>query len=89
MPPSYSQGEPSRAPPPRHAHARHPSSGAPEEATAGVGSSDDRQGHHLPRPRKTSITGASGTWNLGKTIGAGSMGKVKLARKADGLEQVT
>ena len=40
------------------------------------------------RPRKTSIHGSSGAWNLGKTIGAGSMGKVKLARKVDGSEQV-
>lgn len=38
--------------------------------------------------RKTTIKGESGTWILGKTIGAGSMGKVKLARKSDGSEQV-
>lgn len=49
---------------------------------------DPRQLHHMQRSRKTSIHGPSGTWNLGKTIGAGSMGKVKLARKADGSEQV-
>ncbi|KAF8542088.1 hypothetical protein BDD12DRAFT_729996 [Trichophaea hybrida] len=49
---------------------------------------DPRQLHHVQRPRKTSIHGPSGTWNLGKTIGAGSMGKVKLARKADSTEQV-
>ncbi|KAI5855674.1 kinase-like domain-containing protein [Tricharina praecox] len=52
----------------------------------------DEAGRQVPhaqqRPRKTSIQGPSGTWNLGKTIGAGSMGKVKLARRADGSEQV-
>ncbi|KAI9827559.1 MAG: serine/threonine-protein kinase KIN2 [Thelocarpon impressellum] len=38
--------------------------------------------------RRTTITGQSGTWALGKTIGAGSMGKVKLAKKTDTGEQV-
>ncbi|KAI9893534.1 MAG: serine/threonine-protein kinase KIN2 [Vezdaea aestivalis] len=38
--------------------------------------------------RRTTITGQSGTWVLGKTIGAGSMGKVKLAKKPDTGEQV-
>ena len=50
---------------------------------------DPRQPQHVHRARKTSIQGDSGVWNLSKTIGAGSMGKVKLARKADGSEQVT
>lgn len=53
---------------------------------------DDRQtGSHQnpPRQRKTTIHGATGTWVLVKTIGAGSMGKVKLARRHDGSEQVT
>ena len=33
--------------------------------------------------KRTTIEGQSGVWTLGKTIGAGSMGKVKLAKKAD------
>jgi hypothetical protein len=37
---------------------------------------------------RTTIPTQSGKWILGKTIGAGSMGKVKLARKEDGSEQV-
>uniref|UniRef100_A0A8H7N820 Protein kinase domain-containing protein n=1 Tax=Bionectria ochroleuca TaxID=29856 RepID=A0A8H7N820_BIOOC len=37
---------------------------------------------------RTTIPTQSGKWILGKTIGAGSMGKVKLARKEDGGEQV-
>ncbi|KAK7975949.1 Glutaminyl-peptide cyclotransferase [Apiospora arundinis] len=40
------------------------------------------------RTTRTSIPTQSGKWILGKTIGAGSMGKVKLARKEDGTEQV-
>jgi hypothetical protein len=40
------------------------------------------------RTSRTSIPTQSGKWTLGKTIGAGSMGKVKLARKEDGTEQV-
>jgi len=32
--------------------------------------------------KRTSVTGRSGTWLLGKTIGQGSMGKVKLAKHA-------
>jgi hypothetical protein len=38
---------------------------------------------------RTTIPTQSGKWILGKTIGAGSMGKVKLARKEDGGEQVS
>jgi hypothetical protein len=34
------------------------------------------------------ITGPSGQWILGKTIGAGSMGKVKVAKKVGTDEQV-
>ncbi|CZT07867.1 related to serine/threonine-specific protein kinase KIN1 [Rhynchosporium agropyri] len=37
---------------------------------------------------RTTIPAATGNWVLGKTIGAGSMGKVKLARKVEGGEQV-
>lgn len=40
------------------------------------------------RTSRTSIPTQSGKWILGKTIGAGSMGKVKLAHKEDGTEQV-
>ncbi|RDW71910.1 non-specific serine protein kinase [Coleophoma crateriformis] len=37
---------------------------------------------------RTTIPAPTGNWILGKTIGAGSMGKVKLARRAEGGEQV-
>lgn len=38
--------------------------------------------------RRTMITTPSGQWALGKTIGAGSMGKVKLAKNVETGEQV-
>ncbi|KAJ6145430.1 hypothetical protein N7470_009325 [Penicillium chermesinum] len=38
--------------------------------------------------RRTTITTPSGQWALGKTIGAGSMGKVKLAKNMETGEQV-
>ena len=42
-----------------------------------------------PAPRKrTYVTCSTGTWILGKTIGQGSMGKVKLAKNQDTGEQV-
>ena len=47
----------------------------------------DRQGGQQNK-RRTTITGQSGQWALGKTIGAGSMGKVKLAKKLETGEQV-
>ncbi|KUJ20655.1 Pkinase-domain-containing protein [Mollisia scopiformis] len=37
---------------------------------------------------RTTIPASTGNWVLGKTIGAGSMGKVKLARRIEGGEQV-
>ncbi|RMZ77337.1 hypothetical protein DV737_g4389, partial [Chaetothyriales sp. CBS 132003] len=37
--------------------------------------------------RRTSIKSPTGTWALGKTIGQGSMGKVKLAKNIDNDEQ--
>ena len=38
--------------------------------------------------RRTSIATSTGTWLLGKTIGQGSMGKVKLAKNLETGEQV-
>lgn len=42
-----------------------------------------------PSKSRTTIPAATGNWVLGKTIGAGSMGKVKLARRVEGGEQVS
>lgn len=53
----------------------------------------DATSHAMPPTsggrRRTTITTSTGTWQLGKTIGAGSMGKVKLARNQDTGEQVS
>lgn len=51
----------------------------------------DAGSHGIPPTggrRRTTITTSTGTWMLGKTIGAGSMGKVKLAKNAETGEQV-
>lgn len=58
--------------PPQHATA----TSAPAAAAAAA-----------PR-RRTTITTPTGQWALGKTIGAGSMGKVKLAKNMETGEQV-
>jgi serine/threonine protein kinase KIN1/2 len=46
-------------------------------------------GHPSMGRRRTSITTTTGTWSLGKTIGQGSMGKVKLAKNIETGEQVS
>lgn len=38
---------------------------------------------------RTVIPAQTGNWILGKTIGSGSMGKVKLARRVEGQEEVS
>ena len=38
--------------------------------------------------RRTTVEATTGTWELGKTIGAGSMGKVKLAKNKKTGEEV-
>jgi hypothetical protein len=48
---------------------------------------ESRHGGKAARSR-TTIPAQTGNWVLGKTIGAGSMGKVKLARRVEGGEQV-
>lgn len=44
--------------------------------------------HRSSGKSRTTIPAQTGNWVLGKTIGAGSMGKVKLARRVEGGEQV-
>lgn len=56
---------------------------ASQHATATSGAQVPTQ----PR-RRTTITTPTGQWALGKTIGAGSMGKVKLAKNMETGEQV-
>lgn len=82
-------------------HQRHSSTqGHQRESTDMAGtvvadraadSSHSATGNHGPvQPRRrTTITTPTGQWALGKTIGAGSMGKVKLAKNMETGEQVT
>jgi hypothetical protein len=48
----------------------------------------DASASTTPKRRTTITAPATGQWSLGKTIGAGSMGKVKLAKSATTGEQV-
>lgn len=61
------------------------SSGPPQ---AGSGAQVHSAASAAPK-RRTMITTPSGQWALGKTIGAGSMGKVKLAKNMETGEQVS
>jgi serine/threonine protein kinase KIN1/2 len=45
-------------------------------------------GNSVTKGRRTMLETSTGQWALGKTIGAGSMGKVKLAKNVDTGEQV-
>ena len=45
-------------------------------------------GNGSSNKRRTTVTAQTGLWTLGKTIGAGSMGKVKLAKNLETGEQV-
>ncbi len=89
----------SRRPPSRPGHSRNnsrisdatalanePSLQAPAAARpADPGSSSTNTG---TVKRRTTIGAQTGEWSLGKTIGAGSMGKVKLAKNLETGEQV-
>ncbi|KAG8533323.1 uncharacterized protein KY384_002106 [Bacidia gigantensis] len=44
-------------------------------------------GSSAPAKKRTTISAQTGQWSLGKTIGAGSMGKVKLAKNMETGEQ--
>ncbi|KAI9642280.1 Serine/threonine-protein kinase [Ciborinia camelliae] len=73
-------------------HSRHSNDMATTAANGGgpapvVTPQESRHAAHRGKSR-TTIPAPSGNWTLGKTIGQGSMGKVKLARKAEGGEQV-
>ncbi|EDU40189.1 SPS1 Serine threonine protein kinase [Pyrenophora tritici-repentis] len=76
--------------PSRKTHSRYASDASTTSAMPINGvAADSRTGQPQPvNKRRTTITAPStGTWALGKTIGAGSMGKVKLAKNAETGEQ--
>ncbi|KAF2031958.1 serine/threonine protein kinase-like protein Kin1 [Setomelanomma holmii] len=82
---------PTRTESSRRGHTRYASDASTVSAmpTNGV-ATDGRVGQvQANTKRRTTITAPStGTWALGKTIGAGSMGKVKLAKHSETGEQV-
>ncbi|CAD6503226.1 BgTH12-02893 [Blumeria graminis f. sp. triticale] len=67
---------------------RHLPSMTTTEADGAVPIQDSRYNVAKTSKSRTTIPAASGNWILGKTIGAGSMGKVKLARRNECGEQV-
>jgi serine/threonine protein kinase KIN1/2 len=83
-----------------HGHSRHSNdmSGAATVVANGgstpvpsstVTAPSERSAPSSGQPRRrTTITAQTGSWALGKTIGAGSMGKVKLAKNLETGEQV-
>lgn len=81
-------------------HQRNSSTQGHQRESADMGAvaadrgTDPAQHATAPAPsnqprRRTTITTPSGQWALGKTIGAGSMGKVKLAKNMETGEQVS
>lgn len=82
-------------------HSRNPSSSARPRDSIDMAGTPARDGatdasQHATAPtasaqprRRTTITTPTGQWALGKTIGAGSMGKVKLAKHMETGEQVS
>lgn len=76
--------------PPRPITATTPT--APPNANSNGYQPDDKSKqsyNEIAQPRRrTNIDAKTGNWELGKTIGAGSMGKVKLAKNKDTGEQV-
>lgn len=80
----------------RHGHTRHNSDApVPVAAPPTNGTPSDNMSRQttntMPQTarRRTTIDATTGHWELGKTIGAGSMGKVKLARNKETHETVS
>ena len=80
----------------RSSHRSHPKSGAfgrysETTPTKPIGDAAGKipPGSSGSGRRRTTIGASSGQWALGKTIGAGSMGKVKIAKNLESGEQVS
>lgn len=68
---------------------RTPTSAASRPAPSQVPSRPPvHDGQAVPVKRRTQVEAQTGIWTLGKTIGAGSMGKVKIAKNVETGEQV-
>lgn len=96
--PSHSQSQSSSnsRSAPAHQHRSHHSRHSKDMSTSVANGGGPapvvtaQESRHTGRSGKsrTTIPAQTGNWVLGKTIGAGSMGKVKLARRPEGGEQV-
>lgn len=71
----YNSQDMTAIPPPVNTNGGMPNEGNHQISSTGV-------------RRRTTIDATTGHWELGKTIGAGSMGKVKLAKNKETQEQV-
>jgi hypothetical protein len=92
-PPSRSESTKSASDHHRPHRSRHSSDMATTAANGGgpapvVTATESRHTGRGSGKSRTTIPAPTGDWVLGKTIGAGSMGKVKLARRVEGGEQV-
>lgn len=78
---------------PRIADARHPPGPSSAPATnGGTVAEDGTRSSTSAQPvqrRRTEVKAQTGTWSLQKTIGQGSMGKVKLAKNQETGEVVS
>jgi hypothetical protein len=87
--PSRRSEDPAHTEASRRSHSRYASDASTTSAMPINGVAADARMGQAPAKRRTTITAPStGTWTLGKTIGAGSMGKVKLAKHQETGEQV-
>jgi len=79
---------PARTEPSRRGHARYASDASTASAMPATATGVAAQAQANTKRRTTITAPSTGTWALGKTIGAGSMGKVKLAKHSESGEQV-
>ena len=88
---AHHRDEPRSAPKYSSDHPRTPSSaGHGPPSTSSRSRADPSMSDQTMQVKKrTTITTQTGTWSLGKTIGAGSMGKVKLAKNMETGETVS
>ena len=93
-PPQHSRSESQRHSDHHRHHRSRPSSDMSTAVANGGGPApvvvpiESRHSGRTSGKSRTTIPAQTGNWVLGKTIGAGSMGKVKLARRVEGGEQV-
>lgn len=78
--PRRSESRDAHGTPHARTHSRYADQPTPAPSTTTATTATDSRSGGGNLRRRTTIDAATGHWDLGKTIGAGSMGKVKLAR---------